>query len=92
MKENNPRHHHLRGEEVPIKIGYVHNLTPGIWVISQCTTIEKGSTWEVDMICVAPDGHRESMRQNRQIDLKYPVFYRPNFVSDVIAVFGLTNC
>lgn len=80
---------HLRGDEIKTKIGYIRDLPPGIWVVCQKTPIEKGHTWEVDMIAVAPDWHKESMRCNRQIDHAYPVFYRPNFISDVIKLFGL---
>lgn len=80
---------YLRGNEILTKIGYIRDLLPGIWVVTQKTPIEKGNTWEVDQIAVAPDGHKESMRQNRQIDHFYPVFYRPNFISDVIKIFGI---
>lgn len=79
----------LRGDEVVTKIGYIRKLPHGIWVVTQRTPIEKGHTWEVDQIVIAPDGHAESMRNNGKIHYGYPVFYRPNFVSDVIKIFGI---
>jgi hypothetical protein len=80
---------YLKRDEIRTAIGYVKDLKPGIWVVCQKVPIEKGGTWEVDMIAVAPDCHKESMRCNRQIDHSYPVFYRPNFISDVIKLFGI---
>lgn len=86
METRNP---HRKQNARPTQIGLVGELLPGTWVVCQRQKFSDGGLWQLDQIVVSQNMSRETMRGNNKIDYSLPIFYRPNFISDVIHEFGL---
>lgn len=88
MRTSQPRPHQ-RAADIPTSIGFVKDLAPGgVYVVSQRTPDDRGGTWEIDQVVVSASGQVETMRGNNRIDYSFPVFFRPNFVADILLTFG----
>lgn len=78
-----------KASDIPTRIGYAHDQKPGVYVVCQRMPDDKGGLWQLDQITVRENGEVEAMRGNANIDYSYPVFIRPNFISDVLLTFGI---